>query len=65
MTEMPPDVLAPGLPLFMLEVFSRPSLTTIDSHGFFELDDKELAAAAEFILVAAQEAESMIVSALH
>jgi hypothetical protein len=65
MTEMPPEVLAPGVPLFMLEVFSLPNHSSVDSYGFFDLDDAELAAAAEFILEAAREAESMTVSALH
>jgi hypothetical protein len=65
MTEMPPDVLAPGLPLFMLEVFSLPNHSSVDSYGFIGLDDAELVAATEFVLGAAREAESINASALH
>lgn len=65
MTEMPPDMLAPGMPLFLLEVFSLPNHAPVDSYGFFDLDDMELAAAAEFVLGAAREAERMIASAPH
>jgi len=65
MTEMPPETLAPGMPLFMLEVFSLPSRAAVDSYGFFDLDDTELATAAAFVLGAAREAESMIASELH
>lgn len=65
MTEIPPDAFAPGMPLFMLEVFSLPSRSTVDSYGFFELDDTELAAAAEFVLGAAREAEERAAGALH
>ncbi len=50
MTEMPPEVLSSGIPLFLLEVFSLPSRSKVDSPGFFGLDDTELAAAAEFVL---------------
>jgi len=65
MTEMPPETLAPGMPLFMLEVFSVPSRSTVDSYGFFELDDTEVAAATEFVLEAAREAENRAAAALH
>jgi hypothetical protein len=65
MTEMPPDVLAPGLPLFILEVFSLPNHSSVDSYGFFDLDGAELTAAAEFVLETAREAESINASALH
>jgi hypothetical protein len=65
MTEMPPETLAPGMPLFMLEVFSAPSRSTVDSYGFFELDDTELVAAAEFVLEAARKAENRAAAALH
>ena len=65
MTEMPPEILALGMPLFMLEVISLPSHSPVGSYGFFDLDDMELAAAAEFVLVAAREAESMVALALH
>jgi hypothetical protein len=65
MTAMPPEILAPGMPLFLLEVFSLPCHATVDSYGFFDLDNTELVAAAEFVLGAAREAESMIASASH
>jgi hypothetical protein len=65
MTEMPPESLAPGMPLFLLEVFLLPSHAPVDSYGFFDLDDRELVAAAEFVLGTARETESMIASALH
>jgi hypothetical protein len=65
MTEMPLEVLVPGMPLFMLEVFLLPSHATVDGYGFFDLDDTELAAAAEFVLEAARQAETMMASTLH
>jgi hypothetical protein len=65
MTEMLLEILVPGLPLFMLEVISLPNHSTVDSYGFFDHDDADLAAAAEFVLGAAREAESIIASALH
>ena len=65
MTEMPLEVLFPGMPLFMLEVFLLPSHATVDGYGFFDLDDMELAAAAEFVLEAARQAETMMASTLH
>lgn len=63
--EMTPEILALGMPLFILEVISLPSHSPVGSYGFFDLDDMELAAAAEFVLVAAREAESMVALALH
>jgi hypothetical protein len=65
MTELPPEILAPGMPLFLLEVFLLPSHAPVDNYGFFDLDDTELVAAAEFVLGTARETESMIASALH
>ncbi len=65
MTEMHAEILAPGMPLFLLEVFSLPSRSTVDSYGFFDLNDTELAAAAEFVLEAAREAGERAAGALH
>ena len=42
-----------------------PSRSTVDSYGFFELDDTEVAAATEFVLEAAREAENRAAAALH
>jgi hypothetical protein len=42
-----------------------PSHAPVDNYGFFDLDDTELVAAAEFVLGTARETESMIASALH
>ncbi len=63
--EIPSEILAPGMPLFMLEVFSLPSHSSVDSYGLFELNETELAAAAEFVLEAKREAENRAAAALH
>jgi hypothetical protein len=42
-----------GLPPFWIEVFDRTSQASIDSIGFHEVDDAELAAAVEMIVSAA------------
>jgi hypothetical protein len=34
----------------MLEVFSLPNHSSVDSYGFFDLNDRELVATAEFVL---------------
>jgi hypothetical protein len=38
MTEMPPAILTPGMPLFLLEIFSLPSHSSVDSYGCFDLN---------------------------
>ncbi len=63
--EMPSQILAPGMPLFMLEVFSLPSHSSVDSYGLFDLDETELAAATEFVLEAEREVENRAAAALH
>ncbi len=54
MIEMLPEYLATGLPLFMLEVFSLPSHSSVDSFGFSNCDNTELTSAATFVLGAAR-----------
>jgi hypothetical protein len=41
-----------GRPLFWLEVYSDGSLSVIDSYGFSDLDEDELATAVEMIMSA-------------
>jgi len=64
MTDIPRDFLAPGLPLFMLEVFSLPSHSSFESFRFFNLDDTELAAAA-FVPGATGGIENRAAAAVH
>ncbi|MBO1908824.1 hypothetical protein J4G37_28610 [Microvirga sp. 3-52] len=50
LTEASPEVQ--GMPLFWLEVCSDGSLSVIDSCGFSDLDEDELATAVEMIMSA-------------
>jgi len=61
LTELRPEILAPGMPQFWLEAFALPGRLSLDSLGLFELDDADLMAVAEFIsAIGSQErAEAM------
>jgi hypothetical protein len=50
LTEASPKIQ--GMPLFWLEVYSDSSLSVIDSCGFSDLDEDELATAVEMIMSA-------------
>jgi hypothetical protein len=50
LTEASPEIQ--GMPLFWLEVYSDGSLSVIDSCGFSDLDEDELATAVEMIMSA-------------
>ncbi|UVF22723.1 hypothetical protein HPT29_027240 (plasmid) [Microvirga terrae] len=50
MSETPPKDASSSLPQFWIEVFDRTIRASIDSIGFHEIDDAELAAAVEMIL---------------
>ena len=65
MTEMPREVLALGVPPFLLEAFLLPNLSSVDSYGLFEFDELELAKGIDFVLEAAREAETTIVLSWH
>jgi hypothetical protein len=58
LTEMAQDRMM-GLPPFWLELHSPASGGTIDSLGCHEFDEKELAAAVEFVLEATQRLRSL------
>jgi hypothetical protein len=53
MSETRPKEATFGLPSFWIEVFDGTSQASIDSIGFHEFDDAELAAAVEMIVSAA------------
>ena len=53
LSETPPEYATAGLPPFWIEIFDGASQGSIDSIGFHELDDTELAAAVEMIICAA------------
>ena len=53
LSETPPEYATAGLPSFWIEIFDGASQDSIDSIGFHELDDAELAAAVEMIICAA------------
>jgi hypothetical protein len=52
LTEASPEIQ--GMPLFWLEVYSDGSLSVIDSCGFSDLDEDELATAVEMIMSAGE-----------
>lgn len=54
LSEASPEIR--GVPLFWLEAYSNGSLSVIDSYGFSDLDEDELAKAVEMIMSAGERA---------
>ncbi|WP_262271495.1 hypothetical protein [Microvirga yunnanensis] len=60
LSDIRPKDVAFGLPPFWIEVFDGVRQASIDSIGFLELDDAELASAVEMIVSATGSRQSMI-----
>jgi hypothetical protein len=60
LSDIRPNDVAFGLPPFWIEVFDGVRQASIDSIGFHELDDAELASAVEMIVSATGSRQSMI-----
>jgi hypothetical protein len=56
LAELHPAPARPDLPPFWIEVIDAPTQTSIDSLGFHDFDEDELAAAVEMIVSAAHDA---------
>ena len=56
LSKTPPDYATFGLPPFWIEVIDAPTQTSVDSLGFRDFDEDELAAAVEMIVSAAHDA---------
>ncbi|KLK89787.1 hypothetical protein AA309_29425 [Microvirga vignae] len=57
LTELPQGSEADDWPLFWLEIYSHAIASTVDSCGFSEFDESELAAAVELMLKARRRHE--------
>lgn len=49
LTEIPLELVAPGMPTFWLEVYSHENHAVIDSCGCSEFDERELADAVDLV----------------
>ncbi|MBQ0822602.1 hypothetical protein KBI52_20660 [Microvirga sp. HBU67558] len=56
LTELHPAHPSPDLPPFWIEVIDAPTQSSVDSLGFHDFDEDELAAAVEMIVSAAHNA---------
>jgi hypothetical protein len=65
LAKLDPEEINRGLPSFWVEIFDWPHQASIDSIGFYEFEEDELAAAVEMIIGAAHDADTRNRSPQH